>query len=49
MLGMGRGKEDQARRTVEERFGELFVETPEGFKALYETQLRGLLVTWETC
>lgn len=39
---------EQARKFIAERFDELFVQTPEGFRRPEEVDGRDILITWET-
>ena len=42
------GDQDRARKMVEERFDQLFVTGSEGFRPRWRTDMRELLITWET-
>ena len=39
--------QDLATSTVEKHFGELYEETPEGYRPLWRPEVRELLITWE--
>ena len=50
LQGQWLGPQDhaRARRLIEERFSELFVSSPEGFRPLWRQEAREMLITWET-
>ena len=50
LQGQWLGPQDhaRARRLIEERFSELFVARPEGFRPLWRQEAREMLITWET-
>ena len=45
---LGHQDHERARLLIEERFSELFMPSPEGFRPFWRQEAREMLITWET-